>query len=55
MDKVLEPAVLFFLLAMLIVSLIVYSGIRKTRLKEKMVQRGFTADEIKEVTGSGKS
>ncbi len=48
-DKILEPAVLFFLLAMLIVSLIAYSRIRKNRLKEKMVERGFTASQIEEV------
>ncbi len=51
-DKVLEPAVLFFLLAMLVVSLIVFSRIRKTRLKEKMLERGFTASQMEEVMKS---
>ncbi len=51
-DKVLEPAVLFFLLVMLIASLIVYSGIRKTRLKETMLERGFTASQMEEVLKS---
>ncbi len=51
-DKVLEPAVLFFLLIMLIMSLLVYSSIRKTRLKEKMLERGFTASQVEEVMKS---
>ena len=53
-DKVLDPAVLVILLAILFVSLIAYSRIRKTRLKEKMLERGFTASQIEEVMEAGR-
>ena len=53
-DKVLDPAVLVILLAILFVSLIAYSRIRKTHLKEKMLERGFTASEIEEVMKVGR-
>ena len=36
-------------------SFCVWNGSRKTRLKDKMVERGFTAAEIKEVMDAGKS
>ena len=51
-DKAFDPAVLVILLAILFVSLIAYSRIRKTGLKEKMLDRGFTASEIEEVMKS---
>ena len=45
-------------IAMLFVIAIVALGVsavtRKTRLKNKMVERGFTASEIKEVMKAGK-
>ncbi len=52
-DRILEPAVLFFLSIIVIVSLVFYSIIRKNRLKEKMVERGFTASQIEEILKGG--
>ena len=43
------------LFVIVIVSLRVWSRTRKTRLKDKMVERGFTPAEIKEVMDAGES
>ncbi len=39
------------LFCIVVVSLIVWAHTRKTRLKEKRVERGFTASEIEQVMG----
>ena len=43
------------LFASLVVSLIAWWHMRKIRLKEEMVRRGFTASEIEEVMTAGQS
>ena len=48
-------AILGILLAIPIVSLIAWWHMRNIRLKEKMVERGFTASEIEEVMTAGQS
>ena len=40
--------------AIVFVVVITWSQARATRLKEKMVERGFTADEIEQVMKAGK-
>ena len=53
-ERVFDVPVLAVLLAILFVSLIAYSSIRKNRLKEKMLERGFSASEIEKVMNAGK-
>lgn len=48
-------AILGISLAILIVSLIAWWHMRKLRLKEKMIERGFSAFEIEEVMTAGQS
>ena len=54
----LDPEILklmvIFPFVIVIVSLFVWWQTRKTRLKQQMVERGFTAAEIKEVMDAGK-
>ncbi len=50
---ILEQAVqLLFVIAVLALGVWVWAISRKTRLKNKMVERGFTASEIEEVMKS---
>ena len=52
---ILEQAVqLLFVIAVLALGVWVWAISRKTRLKNKMIERGFTASEIEEVMKSGK-
>ena len=52
---ILEQAVqLLFVIAVLALGVWVWAVSRKTRLKNKMIERGFTASEIEEVMKSGK-
>ncbi len=58
-SRVLEPELIaglgFVLILFGFFSFCVWTSSRKTRLKDKMVERGFTAAEIKEVMDAGKS
>ncbi len=50
---ILENAVqMLFVLGIL--ALCVWAGTRKTRLKNKMIERGLTAEEIEEVMNAGR-
>ena len=52
---ILEKAVqMLFVIAILSLGVWVWAVSRKTRLKDKMVERGFTASEIEDVMKAGR-
>ena len=48
------PVILGIPFVIVILSLIAWASTRKTRLKQKMVERGFTAAQIEQVLKAGK-